>query len=255
MSERLTLLPCPFCGSSAEGDTGFFPLTNLLYVWCSNAECGCSPKGRGERMFLPEEWNHRAALRSPQPAEQQEAVAWTTELALETAKQIGSIGFTVCPENIWGDKGVALTRVRAAQPAEQPNAAQELERIFTQEFSLHSGPEDCPTYYDGCNCCGPDAVRELFKQRDEALAALRTREAQPAEQPNAAQEKLEQSTGAAPRTVFSAESPVAATPQPAEQQAKRYPAGYECDDGRKCLKEDKRECANGCARFPTNGNG
>ena len=112
-----------------------------------------------------------------------------------------------------------------------------------------------PTYYDGCNCCGPDAVRELFKQRDEALAALRTREAQPAEQPNAAQEKLEQSTGAAPRTVFSAESPVAATPQPAEQQAKRYPAGYECDDGRKCLKEDKRECANGCARFPTNGNG
>ena len=118
MSERLTLLPCPFCGSSAEGDTGFFPLTNLLYVWCSNAECGCSPKGRGERMFLPEEWNHRAALRSPQPAEQQEAVAWTTELALETAKQIGSIGFTVCPENIWGDKGVALTRVRAAQPSE-----------------------------------------------------------------------------------------------------------------------------------------
>ena len=122
MSERLTLLPCPFCGSSAEGDTGFFPLTNLLYVWCSNAECGCSPKGRGERMFLPEEWNHRAALRSPQPAEQQEAVAWTTELALETAKQIGSIGFTVCPENIWGDKGVALTRVRAAQPAEQQEA-------------------------------------------------------------------------------------------------------------------------------------
>ena len=45
------------------------------------------------------------------------------------------------------------------------------------------------------------------------------------------------------------------SPQPAEQQAKRYPAGYECDDGRKCLKEDKRECANGCARFPTNGNG
>lgn len=64
MSERLTLLPCPFCGSSAEGDTGFFPLTNLLYVWCSNAECGCSPKGRGERMFLPEEWNRRAALSS-----------------------------------------------------------------------------------------------------------------------------------------------------------------------------------------------
>jgi len=117
MSERLTLLPCPFCGSSAEGDTGFFPLTNLLYVWCSNAECGCSPKGRGERMFLPEEWNHRAALRSPQPAEQQEAVAWTTELALETAKQIGSIGFTVCPENIWGDKGVALTRARPASVA------------------------------------------------------------------------------------------------------------------------------------------
>ena len=122
MSERLTLLPCPFCGSSAEGDTGFFPLTNLLYVWCSNAECGCSPKGRGERMFLPEEWNHRAALRSPQPAEQQEAVAWTTELALETAKQIGSIGFTVCPENIWGDKGVALTRARPASVARRDPA-------------------------------------------------------------------------------------------------------------------------------------
>ena len=59
-----------------------------------------------------------AALRqSPQPAEQQEAVAWTTELALETAKQIGSIGFTVCPENIWGDKGVALTRARPASVA------------------------------------------------------------------------------------------------------------------------------------------
>ena len=128
MSERLTLLPCPFCGSSAEGDTGFFPLTNLLYVWCSNAECGCSPKGRGERMFLPEEWNHRAALRSLQPAEQPNAA--------------------------------------------QDGLAEELERIFTEEFALHSGPEDCPTYYDGCNCCGPDAVRELFRQRDEAIASL-----------------------------------------------------------------------------------
>ena len=107
-------------------------------------------------------------------------------------------------------------------------------------------------------CCVTLEARTAVEAADKwngRAAALRTREAQPAEQPNAAQEKLEQSTGAAPRTVFSAESPVAATPQPAEQQAKRYPAGYECDDGRKCLKEDKRECANGCARFPTNGNG
>ena len=152
--------------------------------------CNCCGPDAVRELFRQRDEAIASLSPSPKPAEQQEVVAWTTELALETAKQIGSIGFTVCPENIWGDKGVALTRVRAAQPAEQPNAAQELERIFTQEFSLHSGPEDCPTYYDGCNCCGPDAVRELFKQRDEALAALRTREAQPAEQPNAAQEKI-----------------------------------------------------------------
>jgi hypothetical protein len=42
------------------------------------------------------------------------------------------------------------------------------------------------------------------------LAALRDGETQPAEQPNAAQEKLEPSTGVAPRAVSSAESPVAA---------------------------------------------
>ena len=51
--------PCPFCGAPAKGDDGFSPCESIFYVWCSNTDCGCSPSGRGERMFTVDEWNRR----------------------------------------------------------------------------------------------------------------------------------------------------------------------------------------------------
>ena len=65
------LKPCPFCGSAAtEPQDGFSPLQSILYVWCSNEECGCSSIGRWERMFTIEEWNRRVATA---PAEKSQA--------------------------------------------------------------------------------------------------------------------------------------------------------------------------------------
>lgn len=71
----IELLPCPFCGAPAKTDNGFSPCESVDYVWCSNTECGCSPSGRGERMFTVEEWNRRelAAIKSqPEPVEPKE---------------------------------------------------------------------------------------------------------------------------------------------------------------------------------------
>lgn len=43
-----------------------------------------------------------------------------------------------------------------------------MDKVFLEEYALHSDPIDCPSYYDGCNCTGVEALRALFRDRDNS---------------------------------------------------------------------------------------
>lgn len=79
-----TLLPCPFCGSSASDVT---PWHSGSAVTCDNDDCGAEVSSDGSD--AAEHWNARAAAPSaPLPVGEDRAVdaAWTPEIELETAK-------------------------------------------------------------------------------------------------------------------------------------------------------------------------
>jgi hypothetical protein len=59
MSAELNLLPCPFCGSSADSGNGFAPLESVTYAYCENSACPLHTVDVG---FTPETWNRRTPL-------------------------------------------------------------------------------------------------------------------------------------------------------------------------------------------------
>jgi hypothetical protein len=59
MSTELNLLPCPFCGASADSGNGFAPLESVTYAYCENSNCPLHTVDVG---FTPETWNRRTPL-------------------------------------------------------------------------------------------------------------------------------------------------------------------------------------------------
>jgi hypothetical protein len=59
MSAELNLLPCPFCGASADSGNGFAPCESVTYVYCENSTCPLHTVDVG---FTAETWNRRTPL-------------------------------------------------------------------------------------------------------------------------------------------------------------------------------------------------
>lgn len=87
------------------------------------------------RWFVAEIERLRAKLAE---MEQQEPVAWTTQLALELGSS--ALGFDACRGNLWGEKGVPLYALPVSQPT--PSVPTDVITDYLVSISAHLAHQD-----------------------------------------------------------------------------------------------------------------